>query len=49
MTNASWVSETLVAMGRDPSGGLPAADVARSYVDAITGKQTGAVITPKRR
>lgn len=44
-----WVSETLVAMGRDPSGGLPAADVARSYVDAVVGKQTGAVITPKRR
>jgi NAD(P)-dependent dehydrogenase (short-subunit alcohol dehydrogenase family) len=44
-----WVSETLTAMGRDPSGGLPAADVARSYVEAVEGKQTGAVITPKRR
>jgi NAD(P)-dependent dehydrogenase (short-subunit alcohol dehydrogenase family) len=44
-----WVSETLVAMGRDPSGGLPAADVARSYVESVEGKQTGAVITPKRR
>lgn len=44
-----WVSETLVAMGRDPSGGLPAADVARSYVESIEGKQTGSVITPKRR
>ena len=44
-----WVSETLTAMGRDPSGGLPAADVARSYVESVDGKQTGAVITPKRR
>jgi len=44
-----WVSETLVAMGRDPSGGLPAADVARSYTESVEGKQTGAVITPKRR
>jgi len=44
-----WVSETLVAMGRDPSGGLPAADVARSYVESVEGKQTGGVITPKRR
>ena len=44
-----WVSETLVAMGRDPSGGLPAADVARSYVESIEGTQTGAVLTPKRR
>ncbi|MFL5562163.1 MAG: short chain dehydrogenase [Gemmatimonadaceae bacterium] len=44
-----WVSETLVAMGRDPSGGLPAADVARSYAESVEGKQTGTVITPKRR
>jgi NAD(P)-dependent dehydrogenase (short-subunit alcohol dehydrogenase family) len=44
-----WVSETLSAMGRDPSGGLPAADVARSYVESIEGQQTGAVITPKKR
>ena len=44
-----WVSETLTAMGRDPAGGLPAADVARSYVESVEGKQTGAVITPKRR
>jgi NAD(P)-dependent dehydrogenase (short-subunit alcohol dehydrogenase family) len=44
-----WVAETLTAMGRDPSGGLPAADVARSYVESVEGKQTGAVITPKRR
>jgi NAD(P)-dependent dehydrogenase (short-subunit alcohol dehydrogenase family) len=44
-----WVSETLTAMGRDPSGGLPAADVARSYAESVEGKQTGAVITPKRR
>ena len=44
-----WVAETLTAMGRDPSGGLPAADVARSYVESVEGKQTGVVITPKRR
>jgi NAD(P)-dependent dehydrogenase (short-subunit alcohol dehydrogenase family) len=44
-----WVSETLVAMGRDPSGGLPAADVARSYVESVEGSQTGAIISPKGR
>jgi NAD(P)-dependent dehydrogenase (short-subunit alcohol dehydrogenase family) len=43
-----WVSETLRAMGRDPAGGLPAADVARAYVESIEGRQTGAVITPRR-
>ena len=44
-----WVAETLTAMGRDPAGGLPASDVARSYVESVEGKQTGAVITPKKR
>jgi NAD(P)-dependent dehydrogenase (short-subunit alcohol dehydrogenase family) len=42
-----WVSETLVAMGMDPKGGLPAATVARSYAESVTGKQTGIVIAPK--
>lgn len=41
-----WVAETLAAMGQDPSGGLPAAVVARAYVSSIEGSQSGAVITP---
>jgi NAD(P)-dependent dehydrogenase (short-subunit alcohol dehydrogenase family) len=41
-----WVSETLRAMGRDPAGGLPAAEVAKSYVESIEGTQTGTVIVP---
>jgi NAD(P)-dependent dehydrogenase (short-subunit alcohol dehydrogenase family) len=44
-----WVSETLRAMGRDPAGGLPAAEVARSYVESVEGTQTGGVIVPGRR
>jgi NAD(P)-dependent dehydrogenase (short-subunit alcohol dehydrogenase family) len=43
-----WVAETLAAMGQDPAGGLPAADVARAYVASIEGTQTGAVISPSR-
>jgi NAD(P)-dependent dehydrogenase (short-subunit alcohol dehydrogenase family) len=39
-----WVSETLDAMGEDPSGGLPAATVAQAYVDALTGTANGAVL-----
>ena len=39
-----WVSETLEAMGQDPAGGLPAATVARAFVDSVTGEMTGAVI-----
>ena len=44
-----WVSETLQAMGMDPSGGLPAATVARSYVDAVKGSMTGHVLQPSQR
>lgn len=39
-----WVSETLTAMGMDPSGGMPAAQVARAYVEAVTGSRSGEVI-----
>jgi NAD(P)-dependent dehydrogenase (short-subunit alcohol dehydrogenase family) len=42
-----WVSETLKAMGQDPSGGLPAETVAKAYVDSVTGTKTGAVIVPR--
>ena len=41
-----WVSETLTAMGRDPSGGLPATAVAASYVESVEGTRSGSVITP---
>jgi len=41
-----WVTETLQALGMDPSQGLPAASVARSYVESVEGKQTGAVLEP---
>lgn len=41
-----WVTETLQALGMDPGQGLPAATVARAYVQSITGSQTGAVIEP---
>ncbi len=39
-----WVSETLEAMGRDPQGGLPAAQVARAYVESVEGGRSGAVL-----
>ncbi|HJW14339.1 MAG TPA: short chain dehydrogenase [Thermoanaerobaculia bacterium] len=42
-----WVAETLRALGMDPTGGLPAATVARAYVESVTGPRTGAVIEPK--
>ncbi len=41
-----WVSETLKALGMDESKGLPAASVARSYVESVRGSQTGVVLDP---
>jgi NAD(P)-dependent dehydrogenase (short-subunit alcohol dehydrogenase family) len=41
-----WVTETLIAYHMDPAGGMPAAEVARAYVESIEGKQSGAVILP---
>jgi len=43
VVSPTWVSETLVAMGRDGSGGLPAATVARAYVESVEGTRTGEV------
>jgi NAD(P)-dependent dehydrogenase (short-subunit alcohol dehydrogenase family) len=39
-----WVSETLEAMGRDGAAGLPAAQVARAYVESVEGYRTGEVL-----
>ena len=39
-----WVRETLEAMGRDPSPGLPAAAVAQAYVASVEGEMSGRVI-----
>jgi NAD(P)-dependent dehydrogenase (short-subunit alcohol dehydrogenase family) len=42
-----WITETLEAMGLDTRDGLPAATVARAYVESVTGTMTGTVIEPK--
>lgn len=47
VVSPGWVSETLVEMGRDPATGLPAAVVARAYLESIEGTQTGKVLTPR--
>jgi NAD(P)-dependent dehydrogenase (short-subunit alcohol dehydrogenase family) len=41
-----WITETLIAFKMDPSGGMPASDVAKAYVASIEGKQSGVVISP---
>lgn len=42
-----WVKETLLALGRDPAAGMPAALVARAYVASVTGTMKGAVLDVK--
>lgn len=44
VVSPGWVAETLQAMGRDPSGGTPAAIVAQAYLRSLQGQQTGTVI-----
>jgi NAD(P)-dependent dehydrogenase (short-subunit alcohol dehydrogenase family) len=39
-----WISETLAAMGQDPSRGTPAREVAKAYVQAIEGHDNARVI-----
>jgi NAD(P)-dependent dehydrogenase (short-subunit alcohol dehydrogenase family) len=41
-----WVTETLQLLGMDTAQGLPAASVARAYVQSVTGTATGAVLEP---
>src|SRR5579863_1282796 len=43
-----WVTETLIAFKMDPSPGLPAAEVAKAYVQSISGNATGQVIDARR-
>ena len=43
-----WVSETLQAMGQDPSHGQPAASVAAAYVESVRGARTGEVLDSRK-
>jgi NAD(P)-dependent dehydrogenase (short-subunit alcohol dehydrogenase family) len=41
-----WVRESLVKLGMDPSGGTPARDVARAFVEAVEGTAKGRIFAP---
>jgi NAD(P)-dependent dehydrogenase (short-subunit alcohol dehydrogenase family) len=41
-----WLSETLKALGRDASQGMPAAVVARAYVESVEGSASGSILDP---
>ncbi|MET8333351.1 short chain dehydrogenase [Streptosporangium canum] len=42
-----WVTETLRKMGSDGTGGTPAKDVARAYVEIVEGTAHGRTVTPR--
>ena len=46
VVSPGWVTETLIALKMDPSGGTPAAVVAKAYVRALEGRMTGEVLSP---
>jgi NAD(P)-dependent dehydrogenase (short-subunit alcohol dehydrogenase family) len=39
-----WLRETLVAMKMDPDLGMPAAEVAQTYLRAVEGSATGQIL-----
>lgn len=43
-----WVNETLAAMGMKGVSGLPAAAVARAYVESVEGKRNGEVLDARK-
>ena len=42
-----WVTETLIAYKMDPSGGIPAAQVAKTYAKAVQGEDTGQTLAAR--
>ena len=43
-----WIAETMVAMGMDPLPGLPAADVAKRFVQLIESDANGSILVAAR-
>jgi NAD(P)-dependent dehydrogenase (short-subunit alcohol dehydrogenase family) len=44
VVSPGWITETMVALGMDPAGGVPADVVARAYVEAVEGTRSGETI-----
>jgi NAD(P)-dependent dehydrogenase (short-subunit alcohol dehydrogenase family) len=43
-----WVKETLETMGRESTGGMPAVQVARTYVASVEGSMSGSVLDVRK-
>lgn len=48
VVSPTWVTETLRALGMDPSAGMPADRVALAYVESVEGSGTGNVLETRR-
>ncbi len=48
VVSPGWVRETLEQLKMDPSWGLPARDIARAYVAAVTGSLKGETLDPAK-
>ncbi|MGP3971934.1 short chain dehydrogenase [Streptomyces sp. 6N223] len=46
LVSPGWIRETLEGMGADGAAGIPAAEVARAYVEAVEGTARGRTIRP---
>ncbi|MFB6262890.1 MAG: short chain dehydrogenase [Bradymonadaceae bacterium] len=44
VVSPGWVAETLEEMGRNPSDGVPASEVARAYVRSVEGDDSGEIL-----
>ncbi|MEO9893249.1 hypothetical protein [Aurantibacter sp.] len=44
MVSPGWVTETLVIMNMDTAPGLPAKEVAKTYVELITNSTSGEIV-----
>ncbi len=49
VVSPGWVKETLEKLGMDSAGGTPATDVARAYLDIVTGGMNGRTVVPSFR
>lgn len=47
VVSPGWVRETMEALGMDSSPGMPAAELAAHYVEAVEGTMTGQILEPQ--
>jgi NAD(P)-dependent dehydrogenase (short-subunit alcohol dehydrogenase family) len=49
VVSPGWITETLVALGKDPAPGVPAAEAALAYIQAMENGASGSVLSVPRQ